>query len=179
MLGSFGRILERYMRKSIVSLEHFAQSDAHAVQYNLIAKSLLTTALAAVEKRELAERLQRSESSSQLFGLTPLEKGRLGTDAMCRLAGDPSEDGLSPGAIQHRESFTRSEGLMGRDSLQIGSPGRTGDLDPAFLSLSGVFPRTPDITTFNSTFEGDVGTGALNLFPLLETSGHIDLAHYF
>ncbi|KAK7932200.1 hypothetical protein PG985_002912 [Apiospora marii] len=227
LLGSFGRILERYTQKSIAALEHFAKSDAHAMQYSLIAKSLMATALGALEKRELAERLQRAESSSQLFGLMPVERGGGGncsgngagglrSPGSLGTVGHPSSsssfanggvdnDGALGGGssghnIQHRESFARSEMLGGgggghhpshhHQSHQGGhhvaaaappSPGRFVDLDPAFLSLSGgSLPETPDLSFLNSTFSGDQGSsGALNLFPLLETSGHIDLAHYF
>ncbi|KAK7992422.1 hypothetical protein PG988_001216 [Apiospora saccharicola] len=135
LLGSFGRILERYTQKSIAALEHFAKSDAHAMQYSLIAKSLLATALGALEKRELAERLQRAESSSQLFGLMPVERGGSGNgdgalrspDSLGMVAhstssafanGGVDHDGALGGGssghnIQHRESFARSEMLGG------------------------------------------------------------------
>lgn len=224
LLGSFGRILERYTQKSIAALEHFAKTDAHAMQYSLIAKSLLATAMGALEKRELAERLQRAESSSQLFGLMPVEKGGGGggngngagglrSPGSLGMVGRPSSSSFANGGvdndgalgggsghnIQHRESFARSEMLGGgghhpshhpfhhqshHGSHHVAaappSPGRFVDLDPAFLSLSGgSLPETPDLSFLNSTFSGDQGSGALNLFPLLETSGHIDLAHYF
>ncbi|KAH8900952.1 hypothetical protein GQ53DRAFT_604734, partial [Thozetella sp. PMI_491] len=71
LLGGFGRIIEKYCGSSIAALEHFAQSDAHAMQYSLIAKSLLSTALQYLDKKETQERLRRTESSSQLFGLIP------------------------------------------------------------------------------------------------------------
>ncbi|KAK6851039.1 positive regulator of PUT (proline utilization) [Apiospora arundinis] len=226
LLGSFGRILERYTQKSIAALEHFAKSDAHAMQYSLIAQSLLATALGALERREMAERLQRAESSSQLFGLMPVERdggvsavrgaaGLRSTTDSLGLGGHASESsllangngnrGLDNGGggggsghnIQHRESFARSEMMLGGGGQGQGhhlhphhhqhhhigappSPGRFVDLDPAFLSLSGgPLPETPDLSFLNSTFSGDQGSGTLNLFPLLETSGHIDLAHYF
>lgn len=53
------------------ALEHFAKRDAHAAQYALIANSLLATAVAYLEKKETQERLRRTESSAQLFGLLP------------------------------------------------------------------------------------------------------------
>ncbi|KAK7943364.1 positive regulator of PUT (proline utilization) [Apiospora aurea] len=201
LLGSFGRILERYTQKSIAALEHFAKSDAHAMQYSLIAKSLLATALGALEKRELAERLQRAESSSQLFGLMPVERGVDGGGSGSGSGSGNGSGGAGAGAalrspessgMDHRESFARSEILGGHHlppqqqnhhqhhMAAPSSPGRFVDLDPAFLSLSGgSLPETPDLSFLNSTFSGDQGSGALNLFPLLETSGHIDLAHYF
>ncbi|ORY57436.1 fungal-specific transcription factor domain-containing protein [Pseudomassariella vexata] len=176
LLGGFGRILERYTRKSIEALEHFAKSDAHAMQYSLIAKSLLASALSYLEKKEIIERLQRTESSSQLFGLTPLETPRPSID-LTRKEGSwvietPS---MIPG---RRDSWSRHDNFFGRGSHFADSPGRFGDLDPAFLSLSGSLPRTPDLSFLNNALENDQSSGALNLFPLLETSGHIDLAHY-
>ncbi|KAK8097223.1 proline utilization protein family regulator [Apiospora kogelbergensis] len=208
LLGSFGRILERYTQKSIAALEHFAKSDAHAMQYSLIAKSLLATALDSLEKREMTERLQRAESSSQLFGLMPIERGSgvgsgdsngigaslraseslgLANNSSSSLVANGVGEGVGGGGsghnIQHQESFARSEMLSGHHlhhHVAPSSPGRFVDLDPAFLSLSGgTLPETPDLSFLNSTFGGDQGPGALNLFPLLETSGHIDLAHYF
>lgn len=71
LLGSFGRILEKYARMSIAALEHFAKLDAHAAQYAMISRSLLSTAVEYLEKKETQERLQRTESSAQLFGLLP------------------------------------------------------------------------------------------------------------
>ncbi|TQV94061.1 Fungal specific transcription factor [Cordyceps javanica] len=76
LLGGFGRILEKYTRMSIQALDHFAQTDGHATQYSLIAQSLLTTALEDLERRELQERMRRTESSSQLFGLVPHDAHR-------------------------------------------------------------------------------------------------------
>ncbi len=62
LLAGFGRLLERSTRRSIAALEYFARDDTHALQYSLIAKSLLTTALGYLEKQEMLERLQRTES---------------------------------------------------------------------------------------------------------------------
>jgi len=93
LIGNFGRILERYSRTSIHVLEFFAQTDAHAMQYSLIGRSLLDAALAFLEKRDMAERLQRTQSSAQLFGLMPSEKK----------AAPGAGDGQSPG-LQHRGS---------------------------------------------------------------------------
>lgn len=56
---------------STTALEHFAKLDAHAAQYAMISKSLLATAVEYLEKKESQERLQRTESSAQLFGLLP------------------------------------------------------------------------------------------------------------
>lgn len=56
---------------STTALEHFAKLDAHAAQYAMISNSLLATAVEYLEKKETQERLQRTESSAQLFGLLP------------------------------------------------------------------------------------------------------------
>lgn len=56
---------------STTALEHFSKLDAHAAQYAMISKSLLATAVEYLEKKETQERLQRTESSAQLFGLLP------------------------------------------------------------------------------------------------------------
>lgn len=170
-------MLENQARKSIMALEHFAKSDAHAMQYSLIAKSLLKTALSSLEKRELAERWQRTESSSQLFGLIPTEPNEMIPNSK---EGMENNAGFAvTGRARERESANKSDGAFGRESSLVGSPGRFGDLDPAFLSLSGSLPRTPDFSYLSSGgFDDDQTFGALNLFPLLETGGHIDLAHY-
>ncbi|KAK8070040.1 hypothetical protein PG994_006656 [Apiospora phragmitis] len=196
LLGSFGRILERYTQKSIAALEHFAQSDAHAMQYSLIAKSLLATALGALEKRELAERLQRAESSSQLFGLMPpVERGSGRSDsAAFRLSSEMRLDGGGGGGGGHSSASAafanNGAGILGGHhhhhphhnphqnhhaaaaAAAASSPGRFVDLDPAFLSLSGgSLPETLDLSFLNSTFSGDEGSGALNLFPSWRRAG--------
>ncbi len=52
LLGGFGRIIEKYSRTSITALEYFAKNDAHAMQYSLIANSMLVTALQYLDKKE-------------------------------------------------------------------------------------------------------------------------------
>lgn len=73
LLGGFGRVIEKHCRASIAALDYFAESDAHALQYSLIAKSLLATALEYLERRETMERSRRTESSAKIFGLLPRE----------------------------------------------------------------------------------------------------------
>jgi hypothetical protein len=57
------------------------------------------------------------------------------------------------------------------------------DFESTFLGLAAdTLPRTPDFSLLGGHhLDGDAeGTfGAMNLFPLLETDGHIDLANYF
>lgn len=186
LLGGFGRILEKYTRKSITTLEHFAKSDAHAMQYSLIAKSLLNTAIDYVEKREVQERLQRTESSSQLFGLIPHEARR--SDASSMQTPAPGHQMTSPFSSANRESGSsggsngvagpgglegrRPDGISPFGGLGVESP-HMNELDSTLLAFSGSLgPRTPDL------FEGSDDFSALNLFPLLDATGHIDLANY-
>ncbi|KXJ96420.1 hypothetical protein Micbo1qcDRAFT_154985 [Microdochium bolleyi] len=229
LIGGFGRsVLERHSRTSIAALEFFARTDAHAMQYSLIARSLLDAGLGFLEKREMAERLQRTQSSAQLFGLMPSERAT----AAGQSPGGPSGGGgggagtVSPGGMgffgqQHRISAdsagagnggglmhgggqqqqhndNENNGTAGAIRLAMSSPFGDGngnsngngavndtssllggiDAEAGFLSLSGlgVSSTTPDTLSFDPLGEGDQ---SFNLFPLLEASGDIDLAHYF
>lgn len=193
LLGSFGRILEKYARMATSALDHFAKVDAHAAQYAMISKSLLTTAVAFLERKEVQERLQRTESSAQLFGLIPHQPDTHPTATSRRSPERNRKMAASPGGDGGKDS-----GLGGRDMLSAdnnannhaggptagfgmgGSPSFFSDLDPAFLTMSHTLPNTPDML-MSGLFDGDESNfGGLNLFPLLETGGgggHIDLAH--
>lgn len=180
------------------SLEHFAKLDAHAAQYAMITKSLLATAVEFLERREVQERLQRTESSAQLFGLIP-HQTREADNSMSSIRKSPEMsrklNNVSPGAIGNSSrdmgggggggTHHNSESLMGDNNhptggtMGMGSP-FFSDLDPAFLTMSSTLPHTPDLL-MSGAFDGDESSfGGLNLFPLLETGGggHIDLAHY-
>ncbi|KID83282.1 Fungal specific transcription factor [Metarhizium guizhouense ARSEF 977] len=179
LLGGFGRILEKYCRMSIQALDHFAKADGHATQYSLIAQSLLMTALEYLERRELQERLRRTENSSQLFGLMPSEPRT--TPGESTPGRDSSQHtSRSPAAVTFRgrepldRSFLQHQGLQG-----VPSP-RLAEIDSAFLGLTESLMQTPDDNYWNGNVgnDGDAGS-ALNLFPLLEAGGGIDLAHYF
>lgn len=148
------------------------------MQYSLIAKSLLTTALAYLEKKEIQERQQRTESSSQLFGLiprTPRETGNISSDqglsGNCQNA-SPSGSSAQKGTGKlDRARPGHSDGQMPRFSF---------DFESTFLGLTDTLPRTPDFFMGGPLDADPEQTfGALNLFPLLETDGHIDLANYF
>ncbi|KAL2133103.1 hypothetical protein VTI74DRAFT_2934 [Chaetomium olivicolor] len=174
LLGGFGRIIEKHCRASIAALEYFAQADAHAVQYSLIAKSLLTTALQYLEKREMQERQQRTESSSQLFGLIPRTS---------RETNDGRRDRVLSGSWQGDSS---PKGTTRTDKARSGHvdsqmPRFSFDFESTFLGLTDTLPRTPDFSQFGGPLdaESEQTFGAMNLFPLLETDGHIDLANYF
>jgi hypothetical protein len=65
----------------------------------------------------------------------------------------------------------------GINAIPAQSP-RLGDIDSAFLGLSDSMLHTPDGDYWNTFGEGDGSGSALNLFPLLEAGGGIDLAHY-
>lgn len=149
------------------------------MQYSLIAKSLLTTALEHLDKKETEERLKSTESSSRLFGLLPNDS-RQGTDASKSPWSRQQSKG--PTAISHTAEAGPSRGKdTGLDSLSGLSPGFSFDIDSAFMGLSDNLDRTPGFSVTGLSLESDPDQayGALNLFPLLETEGHIDLAHYF
>lgn len=174
LLGGFGRIIEKHCRASIASLEYLAQADAHAVQYSLIAKSLLVTALQYLERKELQERQQRTESSSQLFGLIPRTSREIGSDSRDR------------GLPRSWESESPQKGPSRLDKAGPGhvddqEPRFSFDFDSTFLGLTDTLPRTPNFSLMGGPLDADAEQtfGALNLFPLLETDGHIDLANYF
>lgn len=169
LLGGFGRILEKYTRMSIQALDHFAKSDTHATQYSLIAQSLLTTALEHLERQELQERHRRTESSSQLFGLIPHD-----TRTNSAAQRDSTAQTSSPMAPRRHASLDGS--LPPHQTFDMGS----GDIDTSFLGLTESLLQTPDMNYWNGNMgsDGDAGS-ALNLFPLLDAGGGIDLAHYF
>ncbi|KAL2256255.1 hypothetical protein VTK26DRAFT_1924 [Humicola hyalothermophila] len=177
LLGGFGRIIEKYCRASIAALEYFAQADAHAVQYALIAKSLLSTALSYLEKKEIQERQQRTESSSQLFGLIP----RTFREKDGAFHDDQRISGNCPSPNPGGSSASRGTGKIDKDrpANPDGQMPRFGfDFESTFLGLTDTLPRTPDFL-MGGTLDTDPEQtyGALNLFPLLEAD-HIDLANY-
>ena len=195
LLGSFGRILEKYSRNSIQALEHFAEHDTNAGQYAQIARSLLASALDYLEKKEMSERLQRTESSSQLFGLVPRDGANGGTEQLGQQQ-QQQQHGLlmqhhhhaSPaGHFQSPSASSDRRGSVGRPPnplpgyVGLGTP-PFGDIDPGFLCFSSSLPRTPDLSAIlEGRMEvngGDAIFGDLNLFQLLDGEGHIDLGPY-
>ncbi|KAM0511006.1 hypothetical protein ACHAPE_010321 [Trichoderma viride] len=167
LLGGFSRILEKYTRMSIQAMDHLAQNDAHARQYSLIAQSLLTTALEHLERQDLQDRLRRTENSSHLFGL-------VAPDARSPL-------NKSPAPVLHAKTLDatapNNNELLQSQSLAP-SP-RMGEMDSIFLGLSEPMLHTPDTTYWDGIVGNDDDpNSALNLFPLLETGGGIDLAHW-
>ncbi|KAH8174716.1 fungal specific transcription factor domain-containing protein [Sarocladium implicatum] len=176
LLGGFGRVLEKRCRQSIEALDHFARHDAHAEQYSLIAQSLLSVSLEHLEKKELSERMQRTESSSQLFGLLPSRRPSLNSPNM---GGTPPHHAHTPAGM-----VTRGRDIPGRDITQnggllsISSPG-LGEVDSAFLGLTDNGLHPTDGGYWGTAVGSDADqASALNLFTLLDSGGGIDLAHY-
>ncbi|KAK1753374.1 filamentous growth regulator 27 [Echria macrotheca] len=174
LLGGFGRIIERHCNASIVALEYFGQVDGHAMQYSLIAKSLLTTALGYLEKQELEERCRRTESSAQLFGLVPRpsqgapDAGRRALDGSC----EASRSERVAAKVNNRKADKDDPG-------EGQSPHFSFDFDANVFDFGESLSLTPDFPNLDG-FDGDLTLGAMNIFPLLEnTQGHIDLANYF
>lgn len=172
LLGDFGRILEKDVRMSISALEYFAKHDAHAFQYSLIIKSLHTSATEYLERKERHERLQISESSSQLFGLTPRQPREAS-----RATPRPTQDNNfhSP-AANHHSVGSSSEAV---ETFRELGTAFFEDLDPSIFPFVHSSSHTPELPVVNGVSQNtDQVFGALNLFPLLDESGHIDLAHY-
>lgn len=181
LLGGFSRILEKYTRMSIQAMDHLAQNDAHARQYSLIAQSLLTTALEHLERQDLQDRMRRTENSSHLFGLvapdarSPLNKSPAPLRDINLHAKTP--DAAAANANNIRASLDRS--VLQSQSLASGPSPRMGEMDSMFLGLSEPMLHTPDTTYWDGIVGNDDDpNSALNLFPLLETGGGIDLAHW-
>lgn len=202
LLGSFGRILEKYTRNSIQALEHFSKHDSNAGQYALIARSLLSSALDYLEKREMSERQQRTESSSQLFGLVPRDSGADVAHHQQQQQPPQRSSSLlphhqpSPGhfqspsavaaAMDRRDSTAaRQAGISNQNNplagyVGLGTP-PFGDMDTGFMGFPGSLPRTPDLSAIlegRMDVGGDANFGDLNLFQLLDGEGHIDLGPY-
>ncbi|PNY26898.1 uncharacterized protein TCAP_03168 [Tolypocladium capitatum] len=204
LLGGFGRVLETHSRMAIQALDHFSKTDGHATQYSLIAQSLLSTALEHLERRELQERRRRTENSSQLFGLMPPPPpsearprgGSPGDEASSVVrAGSPARAPPPPmgyggrnygggggGGARNRPHVADHRVFLQRQGphgVVVESPGRLGDVDAAFPGLAEGLLQTPDMGYWSGGLgnDGDASS-ALNLFPLLEAGGGIDLAHY-
>ncbi|KAL6910095.1 hypothetical protein GGI43DRAFT_389309 [Trichoderma evansii] len=180
LLGGFSRILEKYTRMSIQAMDHLAQNDAHARQYSLIAQSLLTTALEHLERQDLQDRMRRTENSSHLFGLvapdarSPLNKSPAPLRDISLHAKTPD---MAATNNNSRASLDRS--ALQSQSLASGPSPRIGEMDSMFLGLSESMLHTPDTTYWDGIVGNDDDpNSALNLFPLLETGGGIDLAHW-
>ena len=146
------------------------------MQYSLIAKSLLATALEHLDKKEAEERLKSAESSSRLFGLLPHDtRQNSHATSLPSLRQQPGGSTPTPYIAETSASRAKPTNWLGS------SPGFNCDMDSAFMGLSDGLDRTPgfSVTGLSLDSDPDQTFGALNLFPLLENEGHIDLAHYF
>ncbi len=170
LLGGFGRVLDRYVCMAISGLEFFAKEDAHAMQYSFIAKSLLSSARQYLETKETQERLRISEGSSQLFGLIPKEgsvpKVCVSVDVLSHLS--VTSLGLGEGAGSSLSSA----------SYAVDSP--FADIDSSIFPLDDPLAPPSEFPQLAGNPQDQINHvfGALNLFPLLDGNGHIDLAHY-
>ncbi|RYP46624.1 hypothetical protein DL768_007203 [Monosporascus sp. mg162] len=170
LLGGFGRVLEKYARMAISALEFFAKEDTHAMQYSLIAKSLLTSALQYLETKETKERIRIAESSSQLFGLIPKE------DTLSQVS-------VRVGTTRDLRASTTRPGEVGSTCISPASRAADsifGEIDTSIFSLNDPLAPPSEFSHLakNPQDQVDQVFGALNLFPLLDGNGHIDLAHY-
>lgn len=183
-MGGFGRILERYSRMSIQALDHFAMAgDGHAAQYSLVAQSLLKVALEELDKREMRERLARSENSSLLFGLVPPAAGDATPVPQQQQYQQYQQQNMQTTTLPMDASIAAAAGpdrpFHSLNTVPAtSSPRMLGEMDSAYLGLSESLLHTPEGGFWNGGFDGDAGS-ALNLFPLMDAGGGIDLAHYF
>ncbi|KAI0602676.1 hypothetical protein F4775DRAFT_600677 [Biscogniauxia sp. FL1348] len=196
LLGGFGRrVLEKHARMSVAALDHFAAAarlgDAHAMQYALLARALLSTALDYLDRQETRERRRTTEASSLLFGLVPppppspppAEQQHAYTGSCDSNHDHDDDDGPFP-----RPLVTSDGGGGGGVSHETtpahqwaAASGLLGDIDPGIFSLGSsiISPASASAFPFeNQHNQTDQVFGALNLFPLLEGNGHVDLAHY-
>ncbi|KAI0913148.1 fungal-specific transcription factor domain-containing protein [Ustulina deusta] len=169
-LSNFGRALEKPAETSIRTLEHFAKEDAHASQYARIAQSLHRCAQSYLARQDAEDRRRISESSTQLFGLVPKDHV---------LAHDHSHS--HPGTTGSHNPETRHSESAGLESrLWTSEP--FDDFDPSIFSFGESNTPLTDIRPPQGHGYGHEGSadqvfGAMNLFPLLDGNGHIDLAH--
>ncbi|RMZ15095.1 hypothetical protein D0862_01819 [Hortaea werneckii] len=171
VMGGFGR-LEKRANQSVEALEHFAANDVHAMQYSQIARSLLSTAVQYLDRKEAHERLERTASSNHIFGLMP-------------------KDGqhTKPSGIRARNSSTdrtpRSQQTSGPDlSLtafqDLPIPASNGADTPS-RDFFETWSQMPDFSMFDGLMDGtqewtEQDWSTLNLFPLLDDGGQIDLS---
>lgn len=175
LLGGFGRILQKHCGASISALEYFGEVDGHAMQYSLIAKCLLTTALEHLEKREAQERARRTESSAQLFGLVPRPLQGTTQASVPELLLDEERTRL----LTPEKDAGNSDGAH---PFEGRSPHFSLNFEADMFDLTESMSMTPEFSIPTGAFDvdGDPTLGSMNLFPLLEnTEGHIDLANYF
>ncbi|KAI1150357.1 fungal-specific transcription factor domain-containing protein [Nemania diffusa] len=192
LLGDFSRSLEKSLNTSISALEFLAQQDAHAAQYARIAAALRVCAVAHLERRDAAERRRVAADSTQLFGLLPSTTTTSSHSHPC-----PRGNASESGSRQVADGAVAAGGNADLDPSQEESPqqqqepwdvGPFGDFDPAIFSFDAL-PPAPALppTAFRAPVQGDIPVhvhdgadqvfGAINMFPLFDGNGHINLAH--
>ena len=144
----------------------------------------------------MREREVRRESSALLFGLVP--QGDRGVRGVRGGGGGGSGSGRGDGRGGGEGGWLGESGGSpqkgGGRSEKVRLGEGEGEEEPRFgfdffLGLNGnsdtqdALQGTPDFGLMGGGLDADVDAeqtfGALNLFPLLETDGHIDLANYF
>ncbi|KAI7213260.1 putative MFS transporter [Hortaea werneckii] len=171
VMGGFGR-LEKRANQSVEALEHFAANDVHAMQYSQIARSLLSTAVQYLDRKEANERLERTASSHHIFGLMPKD-GQQATPYGIR-ARDSSGDGAS----RSQQTSRPDPSLTAFQDLPI--PTSNGEDTPS-RDFFETWSQMPDFSMFDGLMDGtqewtEQDWSALNLFPLLDDGGQIDLS---
>lgn len=96
MLGRWGLSLEEHCTHSMNCLEHFAEADLHARQYITITQALFKATRKHIEEREVRLRSRRHRTTSQLFGLLPVEP-------------TPSAHGATATPNSHAQRFAASQ----------------------------------------------------------------------
>ncbi|KAI1307507.1 fungal-specific transcription factor domain-containing protein [Xylaria venustula] len=195
-LSNFGRALEKPAEKSIDTLEYFASQDAHASQYAQIARALHRCAVSYLARQDDEDRRRIAESSTLLFGLVPRDHAASRTHSNVHNhshnhSNSHSHDHHSHG---HRDGHSRSHSDTNRNpETRVSShTDRAGiesspwpsepfdEFDPSIFSFGETHTPLTDIRLPQGyVHEGsaDQVFGAMNLFPLLDGDGHIDLAH--
>jgi hypothetical protein len=151
LVGGFGRIMEGYLHDSIKALEYFSKHDAQALQYSLIAKSLLSICIEHIQRTELIERLVKGKASSELFGL-PV--------------------GLRVRPRASTNDTTQTEQLQRRRLEDESNP------EPTYSSNAFTTPNWEDFDTGSFGYLTNDSSydlfGTLNLFPMFDASTEYD-----
>ncbi|KAI1351045.1 fungal-specific transcription factor domain-containing protein [Xylaria sp. FL0043] len=195
-LANFGRALEKPAETSISALEYFATQDAHASQYAQIAKALHRCAQSYLARQDAEDRRRITESSTQLFGLVPKTHapGHSHSHSQTHNHNHGHDHSHSQSHNHNRPSTSRFQNPETRASHGTAHNGETGldtspwtsepfdEFDPSIFSFGEPHNPLTDIRLPHG--QGDVHEGsadqvfgAMNLFPLLDGNGHIDLAH--